>query len=131
MTARKKHYVTVESIINHFNDLEILYEGDIKNKILIPSLNRTGIELARRNVFKNIISAVLWGNNESVFLKSMKSNAEVEEAINNVLKTKPPVIILTNHFKQVKPLLKLAQNYKTVILRSQMSSAQLYITVAA
>jgi serine kinase of HPr protein (carbohydrate metabolism regulator) len=51
--------ISVRSLIKKFN-FEILYKGSRNNKILIPSLNRTGIELvAGKGVYGNIISAVL------------------------------------------------------------------------
>jgi serine kinase of HPr protein (carbohydrate metabolism regulator) len=52
-------YITVTALVRKFN-FDVLYKEGFKNKILIPSLNRTGIELAsQKTVFKNIISAVL------------------------------------------------------------------------
>jgi serine kinase of HPr protein (carbohydrate metabolism regulator) len=51
--------IKISSLINKFH-FDILYRGSSRNKILIPSLNRTGIELAsKHNVFENLISAVL------------------------------------------------------------------------
>jgi hypothetical protein len=56
---QKKEYVTVTTLRKKFN-LDVLYRGKPSNKVLIPSLNRTGIELASKKiVFSNIISAVL------------------------------------------------------------------------
>jgi serine kinase of HPr protein (carbohydrate metabolism regulator) len=51
--------IKINSLINKFH-FEVLYKGSSRNKILIPSLNRTGIELAsKHSVFDNLISAVL------------------------------------------------------------------------
>ncbi|GHU47782.1 hypothetical protein FACS1894218_2950 [Bacilli bacterium] len=51
--------IHIKSLINKFN-FDVLYKGSNRNKILIPSLNRTGVELASKNVvYENIISAVL------------------------------------------------------------------------
>jgi serine kinase of HPr protein (carbohydrate metabolism regulator) len=55
----KNEYVTVASLMKKFN-FQVIHRGKLNNKILIPSLNRTGIELASKTVvFANIISAVL------------------------------------------------------------------------
>jgi serine kinase of HPr protein (carbohydrate metabolism regulator) len=51
--------------------------------------------------------------------------------MSNVLKLTPPVIIITNAFKQKDLLMKLAHKFSTTILFSTMPSAQLYVTVAA
>jgi serine kinase of HPr protein (carbohydrate metabolism regulator) len=54
-----KRYLTVSSLVQKFG-FDILYRGNMSNHILIPSLNRTGIELASNKViYDNIISAVL------------------------------------------------------------------------
>jgi serine kinase of HPr protein (carbohydrate metabolism regulator) len=51
--------IPIKSLIKKFN-FEVLYKGSSRNKIQIPSLNRTGVELASKHiVFENIISAVL------------------------------------------------------------------------
>jgi serine kinase of HPr protein (carbohydrate metabolism regulator) len=49
----------------------------------------------------------------------------------NVLRLKPPVIIITKAFAHATSLLKIAKKYTTTILFSPMPSAQLYVTVAA
>ncbi|MDR3257189.1 MAG: HPr(Ser) kinase/phosphatase [Mycoplasmataceae bacterium] len=121
--------IPIKSLIKKFN-FEVLYKGSSRNKIQIPSLNRTGVELASKHiVFENIISAVLWSGNESKFLSQL-SKKKVLESINNVLELKPPVIIITKAFQQVEQLLKLAKHYSTTIIFSPMPSAQLYVTVA-
>jgi serine kinase of HPr protein (carbohydrate metabolism regulator) len=52
-------FVSVKSLIEKFN-FDVLCKGSSQNKIKIPSLNRTGVELASKHkVFDNIISAVL------------------------------------------------------------------------
>ncbi|MDR0825990.1 MAG: HPr(Ser) kinase/phosphatase [Mycoplasmataceae bacterium] len=117
--------------MDKFN-FDVLYKGSNRNKILIPSLNRTGVELASKNVvYENIISAVLWSGNESKFLGQLRSKKAVLSAMSNVLKLTPPVIIITNAFKQKDLLMKLAHKFSTTILFSTMPSAQLYVTVAA
>jgi serine kinase of HPr protein (carbohydrate metabolism regulator) len=56
---QRKEYVTVTTLAKKFS-LDVLHRGKTSNRILIPSLNRTGIELASKKiVFSNIISAVL------------------------------------------------------------------------
>jgi HPr kinase/phosphorylase len=128
---QKKEYVTVITLAKKFN-LEILYRGKTSNKIMIPSLNRTGIELASKKiVFSNIISAVLWSGNESKFLDQLKTPAKIKEAMTNVLKLNPPVIIVTKAFHHKEILLKVAKKYTTSVLNSEMPSSQLYVTVAA
>lgn len=57
MSSQK--FIPIKSLINKFN-FDVLYKGSSHNKIYIPSLNRTGIELASKHtIFENIISAVL------------------------------------------------------------------------
>jgi serine kinase of HPr protein (carbohydrate metabolism regulator) len=57
--VKHSKYIQVNQLIKKFN-FEILYKGNLRNRILIPSLNRTGIELASKtHIFRNIISAVL------------------------------------------------------------------------
>jgi serine kinase of HPr protein (carbohydrate metabolism regulator) len=52
-------YLTVASLVQKFG-FDVLYRGNMTNRILIPSLNRTGIELASNKiVYDTIISAVL------------------------------------------------------------------------
>lgn len=122
--------ISVRSLIKKFN-FEILYKGSRNNKILIPSLNRTGIELvAGKGVYGNIISAVLWSSNESHYLQSI-TKKRANQAIEFVLKLQPPVIIITKAFHQKDVLLRLAKKHKTTILFSTWPSAQLYVTVAA
>jgi HPr kinase/phosphorylase len=122
--------ITVTSLINKFN-FEVLHKGSSRNKIQIPSLNRTGIELASKHtIFENIISAVLWSGNESKFLSQL-SKKKILESMSNVLDLTPPVIIVTKAFKHIELLLKLVKKYSTTILFSPMPSAQLYVTVAA
>ncbi|MDR1235310.1 MAG: HPr(Ser) kinase/phosphatase [Mycoplasmataceae bacterium] len=122
--------ISIKSLINKFN-FEVLYKGSSRNKITIPSLNRTGIELAsKHNVFENLISAVLWSGNESKFLTQFNKK-KILDAMKNVLALKPPVIIVTKAFKHIDLLKKLAKHYSTTILFSSMPSAQLYVTVAA
>jgi serine kinase of HPr protein (carbohydrate metabolism regulator) len=54
-----RKYIQVNQLIKKFN-FEVLYKGNLRNRISIPSLNRTGIELASNTrIFKSIISAVL------------------------------------------------------------------------
>ncbi|MDR2369030.1 MAG: HPr(Ser) kinase/phosphatase [Mycoplasmataceae bacterium] len=128
MSSQK--FIPIKSLINKFN-FDVLYKGSSHNKIYIPSLNRTGIELASKHtIFENIISAVLWSGNESKFLSQL-SNKKMIESMRNVLGLKPPVIIITKAFKQVDTLCKIAKKYSTTILFSPMPSAQLYVTVAA
>ncbi|MDR0674741.1 MAG: HPr(Ser) kinase/phosphatase [Mycoplasmataceae bacterium] len=123
-------FISIKSLINKFH-FEVLHKGSSRNKIQIPSLNRTGIELASKHIiFENIISAVLWSGNESKFLSQL-SHKKIVESISNVLELKPPVIIITKAFKYADILRKIAKKYSTTILFSPMPSAQLYVTVAA
>ncbi|MDR3329745.1 MAG: HPr(Ser) kinase/phosphatase [Mycoplasmataceae bacterium] len=125
----KQKSISVKSLIKKFN-FEVLCKGSSRNKILIPSLNRTGVELASKHiVFENIISAVLWSGNESKFLSQL-TKKKMLESMDNVLRLKPPVIIITKAFKQTDQLLRLAKKYSTTIIFSAMPSAQLYVTVA-
>jgi serine kinase of HPr protein (carbohydrate metabolism regulator) len=56
---RSVKFIPIKSLINKFH-FDVLYKGSSRNKIQIPSLNRTGIELASKHIiFENIISAVL------------------------------------------------------------------------
>lgn len=130
MASKKiRKSIPVQSLINQF-DFEVLYKGNIHNKIAIPSLNRTGIELATKIVFNKILSTVVWSTNESRFLASLKSDDEIEKRFKFVLDLTPPAIIITKHFAYPELLLKVAQKYNTVILRSELNSSQLYLTVA-
>jgi serine kinase of HPr protein (carbohydrate metabolism regulator) len=125
-----KRYLTVASLIHKFG-FDVLYRGNLNNHILIPSLNRTGIELASNKVvYDNIISAVLWSGNENRFISKLKSDRDRINAIKKVLKLTPPVIILTGAFKHRDLLLKIARKFKTVILASNLKSSELYIEVA-
>ena len=124
-----KRSITVQQLIDQF-DFKILYKGNTKNKILIPSLNRTGIELASKIVFNKILTTVLWSGNENKYLSSLKSEKEIMERFKFILELSPPTIIVTRHFEYSNLLLKVAKNYKTTILRSDLTSAELYLTVA-
>jgi serine kinase of HPr protein (carbohydrate metabolism regulator) len=57
MQKQQKH-VTVQRLVNEFG-FEIRFQGNIKNKIFLPNLNRTGIELASGKVFDAIYNVVL------------------------------------------------------------------------
>lgn len=128
MSKKVRKSISVQNLINQF-DFEVLYKGNVRNKIEIPSLNRTGIELSSRVVFNKILTTVLWSSNESKFLDSL-SQKEIAERFKFVLELAPPAIIITKHFTQTNLLLKIAKQYKTVILRSDLNSSQLYLTVA-
>lgn len=122
--------ITVQSLIKQFDDFEVLYRGNVRNKIKIPSLNRTGIELASKTIFNKLLTTVLWSTSESKFLDTLKNDQEIMERFKFVLDLCPPVIIITKHFTHTNLLLKVAKNYKTVILRSTYNSSQLYLSVA-
>lgn len=87
-----KKSITVQSLIDQF-DFEVLYKGNVRNKISIPSLNRTGIELASQLIFNKLLTTVLWSTNESRFLDSLNLS-EVKKRFKFVLSLNPPVIIL-------------------------------------
>lgn len=125
-----KSYLTVSSLIQKFG-FDILYRGNLNNHIQIPSLNRTGIELASNKiVYDNIISAVLWSGNENRFISKLQKDRDRVNAFKKVLKLFPPVIILTSAFKHRNLLLEIAKKYKTTILTSNLKSSELYIEVA-
>lgn len=121
--------ITVQSLIRQF-DFEIIYRGNVRNKIQIPSLNRTGIELSSKKVFNKILTTVLWSTNESLFLSTLKSDKERMDRLEFILTLCPPVIIVTRHFAYTNLLLKVAKKYSTVILSSKLTSAELYLSVA-
>ncbi|MDE6476756.1 MAG: hypothetical protein K2L48_00935 [Mycoplasmoidaceae bacterium] len=58
MKKTSKKSITVQQLIDQF-DFQIIYKGNTRNKIEIPSLNRTGIELASKVVFNKILTTVL------------------------------------------------------------------------
>ena len=124
-----KKSITVQSLIDQF-DFEVLYKGNVRNKISIPSLNRTGIELASQLIFNKLLTTVLWSTNESRFLDSLNLS-EVKKRFKFVLSLNPPVIIVTKHFSYTQELLSIAKDFSTVIIRSSMSSSELYLTVAS
>lgn len=124
------HYLTVTSLVQKFG-FDVLYRGNMNNHIQIPSLNRTGIELASNKVvYDSIISAVLWSTNENRFIHKLKNDRERIKSMKKVLKLTPPVIIVTSAFKYRNLLLKAARKYKTTILSSTLKSSELYIEVA-
>ncbi len=129
MKKTSKKSITVQQLIDQF-DFQIIYKGNTRNKIEIPSLNRTGIELASKVVFNKILTTVLWSGNENKFLASLKSEKEIMERFKFVLDLCPPAIIITRHFTYTNLLLKVAKKYKTTILRSDLTSSELYLTVA-
>lgn len=130
MSTKQSKGLLVRDLIANFK-FDVIYKGSSKNRIMIPSLNRTGIELASKHfVFREIISAVLWSGNESKFLFQLSKKAR-RDAMENVFHRNPPVIIITEAFQHKDLLLSVCKKYKTTILYSSLPSSQLYVTVAA
>lgn len=122
--------ITVNDLLKQFNFFEVIYKGNTNNVISIPVLNRTGIELAGEVYFNNKMSPILWSTNEFKYLSSLKSEKEIIRKIDAILKLSPPVIIVTTRFdKHIKTLLKVAQKYKTPILKTSLSSSSLHLRV--
>jgi serine kinase of HPr protein (carbohydrate metabolism regulator) len=128
MSHKKNKGFSTRSLIKRF-DFKILYKGNLNKKIIFPGLHRTGIELSSKyKIFERIDSAVLWSGNESKFLNQL-SKANQFRAIENVLKLNPPIILLGNGFKHQPQLMKLAKEYSTTIVDTNLSSSQAIILV--
>lgn len=125
----KTKILKITTLIKEF-DLEVIHQGNLNNEITIPGLNRTGIELASLNVVhRKMKTAILWSANEQTFLNSLSKEEKVA-SIERVLALEPPIIFLSKTFDQYDDLIKIAKKSDTWIIKTKMSSEEIYVTIA-
>ena len=137
---RIKKRISVKTLISRF-DNRIVYKGDIANNyISSPIFNRCGLQLAsptsRMKLFEPIDSMIVWGTNESKFISSFvtkKSKAKIHEIFKNVLKLKPPLLVLCEGFNYAADVVHCARvlRSKSTIVKCHVHSHMLYFQMAA
>ena len=123
--------INVQTLLKRFSN-RVLHAGNIKKNIITnAALNRTGLELANRSSckFNNINSCVVWGDGESRYLSSI-TEKERFDALKNVLKLKPPLIIICANFKHINTLQKISSRYPSTIVITDLSSSELNIVIS-
>ena len=126
-----RKYIEINSLLKRFPNRILFKSSSKSNRIYNTALNRTGLELANRSSckFNNITSCVVWGNGESNYLSSI-SPKDREVALRNVFKLKPPLIILCYNFKHVDIIQKIAPDYSSTIVITELLANELYIQVS-
>ncbi|MEG3613105.1 HPr(Ser) kinase/phosphatase [Mycoplasmoides genitalium] len=122
-------HLTVKALVLQFNDCIQLIDGknNIDNVITIPGLKRSVFELL--GLFcKPIGSVAILGKREFIFL-NQKPVEQQKKIIANLLKLKPPAVILTKSFVDCGVLLAVNQTYQVPILKTNLFSTELSFTV--
>ncbi|WP_462217097.1 HPr(Ser) kinase/phosphatase [Mycoplasmoides genitalium] len=122
-------HLTVKALVLQFNDCIQLIDGknNIDNVITIPGLKRSVFELL--GLFcKPIGSVAILGKREFIFL-NQKPVEQQKKIIANLLKLKPPAVILTKSFLDCGVLLAVNQTYQVPILKTNLFSTELSFTV--
>lgn len=122
-------HLTVKALVLQFNDCIQLIDGknNIDNVITIPGLKRSVFELL--GLFcKPIGSVAILGKREFIFL-NQKLVEQQKKIIANLLKLKPPAVILTKSFLDCGVLLAVNQTYQVPILKTNLFSTELSFTV--
>lgn len=123
--------ISIKTLLERFPN-RILHLGNLKKNIITnPALNRTGLELANRSPckFNNINSCVVWGNGESRYLSSITEKERIV-ALKNVLKLKPPLIIVCANFNHINTLQKISSRYPSTIVVTNLTSNELNIVIS-
>ena len=83
-------------------------------------------------IFPKIDSIVTWGTNEARFIAYLRTQKAISEAVANVLKLEPPVLVLCEGFEYTKLIAKVAKKLKskTTIVKCRIHSHILYLRLA-
>ncbi len=111
-----------ESLVRNFQFLKIEHAGE-KRDITSNRMTRLGLELSGFFPRKKSSSAILFGNEEFLYLQTF-SEEEKLKRLENIFKLTPPVIILSRSFPP-NCLLPLAKKYNTTVLSSDAASSEI------
>lgn len=101
--------------------LEVLNQGDLERKIVIPDINRPGLALS------GYMGYFLWeriqiiGITETGFLKSLASEAR-REAIQRIMAFNLPCIIITKNLEVIPELVQLSREHGVPLFRTDMDT---------
>lgn len=119
-----------KEIIEKFK-LEVILNGEsAENEIEYVTISRGGLELSGVFVYKKIMSIVYLGQKESIFLDSL-NDEKAKEAINNIFKMKPPLLLLGVNFKRIDLIKEIGSNYKDVpIAKTNFNFIEVNFTIS-
>ncbi|WP_029512596.1 HPr(Ser) kinase/phosphatase [Mycoplasmopsis iners] len=127
-----KKVINVKKIIEKFNIQIANAEHELSYRdILDPAVKQVGLELAGEMVssrhHKNVIC---WGTAESLFFKKIGKRNAIK-AIDEVLKIKPPLLILSKGVKEIHQqwIVKIATKYKIPVYCANASTASVMTTI--
>lgn len=108
---RENSKIKVKSIVENFNLKIISNKNRLDNEIRFSSISRVGLELAGTILYSKIWSIIYLGSKESKYLNSL-SKKKMFEALERVLGTKPPLILLGKNFLLIDEVKQVADKYK-------------------
>ncbi|MDE7075218.1 MAG: hypothetical protein K2O21_01105, partial [Malacoplasma sp.] len=98
-----------KEIYKNFPDYTVVNEG-IEKEIVSTRVTRTGLEFAGFFVHDNLKAVVLWGKDEFLYLKQFNQE-EINNKIEKIFKTTPPLVVLSRSFPAIDSLIHLAKKY--------------------
>ncbi|MDE5952563.1 MAG: HPr(Ser) kinase/phosphatase [Malacoplasma sp.] len=112
-----------KEIYKNFPDYTVVNEG-IEKEIVSTRVTRTGLEFAGFFVHDNLKAVVLWGKDEFLYLKQFNQE-EINNKIEKIFKTTPPLVVLSRSFPAIDSLIHLAKKYNITVFSTKESSSSL------
>ncbi|MDE5545006.1 MAG: HPr(Ser) kinase/phosphatase [Malacoplasma sp.] len=112
-----------KEIYKNFPDYTVVNKG-IDKEIISTRVTRTGLEFAGFFVHNNLKAVVLWGKDEFLYLKQF-SQEEINNKIEKIFKTTPPLVVLSRSFPVIDLVVNLAKKYNITVISTKESSSSL------